>query len=93
MVVETLGTAAQRRTRVVGIPIWLARRLLHVTGAMARLADRPTLLNPDKGNEFFAAAWTCDPSAFRRDSGWHADHGLLEGAIKTFAWYRKTGWL
>jgi nucleoside-diphosphate-sugar epimerase len=93
MVVETLGTAAERRARVVGIPIGLARPLLHVTGAVARLVDRATLLNPDKGNEFFATAWTCDPSAFGRDSGWQADHGLLAGATKTFAWYRKTGWL
>ena len=67
-VVETLCTAAARRARIVGIPIGLARPLLHFTGIVARLADRPTLLNPDKGNELFAAAWTCDPSAFGRNN-------------------------
>jgi nucleoside-diphosphate-sugar epimerase len=88
-----VARAMGRRPRVVGVPEPLARGLLQVTGAVARLADRATILTPDKGNEFLAPAWTCRPDALERDTGWQAAHDLADGIRRTLAWYRAQGWL
>lgn len=91
--VRTIGAAAGREVRVLPIPPVIARGILQVTGAAARLAGQATLLNPDKGNEFLAAAWTCRADALERDTGWQARHDLATGARLTWEWYRAEGWL
>lgn len=88
-----IGAAGGHRVRTVGIPVGLARAALQVTGAVARLADRATLLTPDKGNELFQPAWTCDPARLVQATGWQARHDLASGAARTFEWYRREGWL
>jgi nucleoside-diphosphate-sugar epimerase len=64
-----------------------------MTGAVARLAGRATLLNPDKANEFFQPAWTCDPGPLEAATGWRAVHAMEDGLARTLAWYRGQGWL
>ena len=91
--VRTIGNAVGRRVRILRIPHGVGRGLLHLTGAAARLVNRATVLNPDKAEEFFQAAWTCDPSSLTRDTGWHASSDLATGAAHTLAWYRDAGWL
>lgn len=92
-VVRTIGEAMGREVRVLPIPALLARGILQVTGLVAGLAGQVTLLNPDKGNEFLAPAWTCRPDALERDTGWRARHDLAAGASLTRDWYRTKGWL
>lgn len=60
---------------------------------MARAVGRPTLLDSAKADELLAPAWTGDPTAFTRDSGWQATHDLETGLRATVAWYREQGWL
>lgn len=91
--VRGIAAAGGRRASVVGIPRALARSLLAFTGAAARLSGRATILTPDKGNEFFQPAWTCDPAPLTTATGWEARHDLAAGAAITFAWYRAEGWL
>jgi 2-alkyl-3-oxoalkanoate reductase len=91
--VRTIAAADGRTVRVVRIPVPLGRILLRATGTLAGLTGRATVLNPDKGNEFFAPAWTCDPGPLEAASGWRASHDLRSGAQTTFAWYRSAGWL
>jgi nucleoside-diphosphate-sugar epimerase len=93
MVVQQIAAAVGRRARVVRIPVGISKLVLHATGAVAALSGRTTLLNPDKGNEFFAPAWTCDPAPLTRTTGWHAVHNLLTGTQATAEWYRRAGWL
>jgi dihydroflavonol-4-reductase len=81
------------RTRLVPLPAWLARGVLGVTGTVARLAGQPTILTPDKANEFFQPEWTGDPSALTRDTGWSPRHGIESGLGATAEWYREQGWL
>jgi len=92
-VVRSIGQALGRTVRVIPIPALAGRAILRVTGAAAKLAGRSTLLTPDKGEEFFQAAWTCSPAALERATGWQARHGLEEGMAATAAWYRESGWL
>lgn len=88
-----IGQASGRRVRSIGIPKAVAQAGLQITGAIARLTNRATLLTPDKGHELFQAAWTCDPSSFSQRTGWQAGHDLAAGATLTWEWYRNADWL
>ena len=67
--VRAVGRAAGRRVRVVRIPLPLGQLALAATGAAARAAGQATILNSDKANEFFQAAWTGDPARLARRHG------------------------
>ncbi|MEK6688787.1 MAG: NAD(P)-dependent oxidoreductase [Gemmatimonadota bacterium] len=92
-VAMTIGEASGRQVRILGIPQPLARGALQLTGAFARLTNRATLLTPDKGNELFQRAWTCDPAGLNQATGWQARHDLAQGALETYHWYLGAGWL
>jgi nucleoside-diphosphate-sugar epimerase len=79
--------------RIVTVPEPVGRALLTVTGALAGLVGKSTILTADKANEFFAPAWTGDPSPLTRDTGWQAQHDLPSGLAITATWYRSAGWL
>lgn len=91
--VRTIGRAMGRRTRLLPLPRPVAGGILHLTGLVAGLAGKATLLHPDKANEFFQPAWTCDPAPLERDTGWRAAHDMVSGVAATAAWYRAQGWL
>jgi hypothetical protein len=78
---------------VVPLPAWAARGALSITGGVARLTGRATILTPDKAHEFFQPAWTGDPAPLTRDTGWLAEHDLTHGLAETARWYRAQGWL
>lgn len=82
-----------RGVRVLRIPEVVGRSALQVTGALARLADKATILNADKANELFQAAWTVDPTPLTEATGWRAAHDLDAGIARSIAWYRGAGWL
>ena len=90
---QAIGQALGRNVATPGVPEWLGRGLLTLTGAAARVANQATLLNADKANEFFQPAWTGDPAALTKDTGWQARHDLTSGVALTAAWYRDAGWL
>ena len=90
-VVRTIGAAMGKAVRVLPLPRWTAQGALAVTAAFARVSRRPTLLTPDKANEFFAPAWTCDPTPLMTATGWRAEFDLAAGARATVAWYRASG--
>ncbi|MGE3526688.1 MAG: NAD-dependent epimerase/dehydratase family protein [Gemmatimonadales bacterium] len=91
--VRAIARAMDTPVRLVPLPGGLARGLLALTGGYARLRNRATILNPDKANEFLAAAWTCDPTPLIRDTGWQPAHDLERGVAATLAWYRENKWL
>ncbi len=88
-----VGTALDKRVRLVRLPEVVARGLLWTIGGVATLAGRATVLSPDKAGEFFASAWTCRPDALMRDADWRARTPLEVGLQRTAAWYRAQGWL
>ena len=91
--VRAIGRALGREARVVRLPAPVARGVLALTGAAARIAGRATLLDRDKANEFLAPAWTGDPAQLERDTGWSADSDLESGLATTAIWYRQKGWI
>jgi nucleoside-diphosphate-sugar epimerase len=90
-----IGRAVGRTVRVVPLPRWMAKSALVASALAARLTGGTTLLTPDKGNELFAPAWTCDPGPLERATAgrWQAEYDLEQGARETAAWYRQAGWL
>jgi dihydroflavonol-4-reductase len=91
--VRGIGKAMGRTVRIITLPRWIAAGALALTSGAARLTGRATILTPDKANEFFAPAWTCDPEPLEATTGWRATHDLATGASQTAAWYRAAGWL
>jgi dihydroflavonol-4-reductase len=91
---RAVGRAVRRpKLRVVRLPDGLTRGLLGLTGSIARLGGRATILNRDKSRELLQAAWTCDPSLLKRDTGWEAVFDIGAGTEATAAWCRENGWL
>ena len=78
---------------VIGIPAPLARTILWITGGMATIARRATILNSNKANEFLAEAWTCSAEAMVEATGWQPPTDLTVGLRKTCDWYAKAKWL
>lgn len=91
--IHAIARAMGRSVRLVPLGRPVATGILTVTSAVARLAGRATLLNPDKANEFFQPAWTCDPGPLEAATGWRAVHAMEDGIARTLAWYRGQGWL
>jgi nucleoside-diphosphate-sugar epimerase len=90
---RAVGRAMGRSVTTIRIPPPVARAVLALTGAGARLAGQVTILTADKANEFFQPAWTGDPEALTRDTGWQASYDLRRGLANTYEWYRQAGWL
>ncbi len=91
--VAGIAAALDVRVRVVRIPHALVRPMLWITGGVARVAGRTTLLSPDKAGEILAAAWTCSPARLEACTGWRASIPLADGLRRTADWYRAAGWL
>ena len=91
---RAVGRAVRRpKLRVVRLPPAMTRGLLGLTGSIARLSGRATILNRDKSRELLQAAWTCDPSLLKRDTGWEAVFDIGAGTEATAAWCRENGWI
>ena len=88
-VAATMGHSAV----TLRVPHAAGRALLAITETTARLTGMVTILTTDKANEFFQPAWTADPSAIMRDTGWDPEYDLSSGLKDTYLWYRKAGWL
>lgn len=90
---RAVGSAMQRQVTTIRIPRGLGRAILSLTGKAAQLARQTTILTADKANEFFQPAWTGDPGALARDTGWQAAYDLARGLADTYRWYQHAGWL
>ena len=91
--VRGIARAMGREVRLVGIPEPVARGILTLTGGVAALFRRKTILRADKANEFYQEAWTGDPGPFTALSGWSASTDLRTGLERTWAFYQSAGWI
>jgi nucleoside-diphosphate-sugar epimerase len=91
--IEGIAMALGTRVRVVPVPRAVVRPLFWVTGNVARLTGRATLLSADKANELLADAWICSPAPLATETGWQARTALATGLRATAEWYRAAAWL
>jgi nucleoside-diphosphate-sugar epimerase len=90
---ESLARAMGSRPRLVPLPPAAVRAGLRLSGTVARLTGRRTLLDPAKAPELLAPAWTCATDALARDAGWRARIALEQGGREAAEWYTRAGWL
>lgn len=90
---RTIARQMKRAVIPLAIPRWGARIALTLVGAWADLVRQPTILHVDKLHEFFQEAWTADPSAFMRATGWQPAWDVEHGIADTVAWYRAEKWI
>jgi len=91
--VQAVGVALGKRIRLIHVPERAGRGALRLAGALARFMGRSMLLDGDKANELYQAAWTADPRALTRDTGWSAAHPHGAALARTVGWYREEGWM
>jgi dihydroflavonol-4-reductase len=91
--VRAVAATIGRSVRLIRIPPGVGKLALRITELSAQLSRQATILTTDKANEFFQAAWTADPTALTRDTGWTPVFDLPRGLAETYAWYRSAGWL
>lgn len=91
--VDRIAAAVDRKVRHIRLSAGTTRRMLSISGALAKLLRMPTLLTPDKADEFLAAAWTCASTGLAQELGWTAQTDLVTGLSDTAAWYREHRWL
>lgn len=92
-VVRGIARELGRGVTVLPLPRVVAAAALGVTGRLATLLKRKTILRADKVHEFFAPAWTGDVAPFLAATGWQPRFDLAAGLAHTHAWYREAGWL
>ncbi len=79
--------------RVLRLPRGLTFLAAFFSHWVARVLDRPAILNLDKYREAVAGDWTCDPGKLTRDLGWRPAHSLDERLLETVRGYRENGLL
>jgi len=90
---RAVGTAVGREALILSVPEPIGRGLLAAIGGAAKLTGTASILSSEKADEFFETAWTGDPAALMRDTGWVPGTDLPTGLAETMAWYRAEGWL
>jgi nucleoside-diphosphate-sugar epimerase len=92
-VIATLCDAGDVRARVVSIPPLLVSVAGMIGSAFQKLGLRRIALTSDKSRELLACHWTSRTRESLRSLGIDEQKPFLEGAVKTWNWYREQGWL
>jgi nucleoside-diphosphate-sugar epimerase len=89
LIAEAMGRPRPRVLRMPGAVTGIFAAASHL---LARLRDRPTILNLDKWREATAGSWICDPAKAKRDLGL-ACAPTRQRLAETADAYRMAGWL
>ena len=86
---RVLGKKAMR----MSVPLGLLKVAAHASALYGRVRDRAMMFTPDKVNELGAPHWVCSAASIRKELGWAPSVQWEEGARRTAAWYRESGWM
>lgn len=92
-ILREIGRLHGTRVRLLPLPRPVATVALGISGGLASLLNRKTILHRDKAHEFYQPAWTGDPGPLIRMTGWTPEFDLAKGLRATHDWYREQGWL
>lgn len=87
------AAVGRERVRVLPTPAPLSKLVGGIAEGLARLRDKPSIVNYDKMIEANAGSWICSTDKARTQLGWEPQATLGERLEQTGAWYRKEGWL
>jgi hypothetical protein len=64
-----------------------------LSGMIAWLRSRPSIINTDKAREILAGSWACSSEKANQELGFSPARPLDTRLAQTVAWYRSQGWL
>jgi nucleoside-diphosphate-sugar epimerase len=89
LMAESLG----RKARVLPVPGVVGWTVAIVNEIMARLRNRPSILNVDKAKEGLYGSWVYSPEKAHQHLGFKPDVTVFERICQTGKWYKEHGWL
>jgi nucleoside-diphosphate-sugar epimerase len=89
IIADSLGCHA-RTLPIPGLGVWGVALLSEV---MARIRNRPSILNLDKAKEGLSGSWVYSPQKAERQLGFRPDATIFERMRQTGKWYQEQGWL
>jgi nucleoside-diphosphate-sugar epimerase len=90
---DLIARIMQKRIHRIYIPIAVAKIIAGISGSMARITGKATVINTEKIKEFSAANWACTISPLTDDINFKANYTLEQGLTETIAWYKQKGWI
>jgi nucleoside-diphosphate-sugar epimerase len=86
----------QQACRKKGFPLWIPGPLFVAIGAVSgflfKLVGATPMLTVEKANELLGS-WEVSTDKARDELGFESQIGFAEGALQTYQWYLKQGWL
>lgn len=97
LILDEMSAASSSKKRkavmVLRLPAWFVRLVCSISGFMARVCGRPSLLNSDKALILTQIDWTADTSGMQELLGYLPPTSLRDGIRLTYEWYKKNGCL
>ncbi len=88
-----IGTAVDRRPRIIRVPLMVARTAALGAEGVARLRRTPMVFCLDKIREAAAGSWCCSPEKAQKELSWQPAADLQTRLNETAGWYRQEKWL
>jgi nucleoside-diphosphate-sugar epimerase len=88
---EVLGQTADRRVRLVPVPLGLLKFVSWLVGSGR--AARSVILNRDRIRDLESCGWVCRGDRLTATTGFRARYDAPAGFADTLDFYRKEGWL
>lgn len=82
-----------RKAFTLNLPAFVVDIAAFFGELLSKIDGKPRLLNRQKAIMGAQVAWLCTSAAAQRDLGFSAKVNVRDGIERTFAWYRKNGWL
>lgn len=74
-------------------PLFLLKAICKVSGYIAKVTGKMSVLNNDKYNILSQRNWQCDISPLKEDLGFTPEWQLERGVKETITWYKENKWL
>lgn len=87
------GEFLKKRPITLKIPHPLVRAIAGVSGLFGRFADKPPVLNYEKGLDMIQKYWICSTDKAQQHFRYRQQVSLEDGIADTVGWYIKQGWL
>jgi nucleoside-diphosphate-sugar epimerase len=90
---KAIATVMRKKTISIIIPEWIVPIVAAMSELVAKLNNKPALLNFDKVREMRQYYWVCSGEKARQQLGFMPKLSVEEGLRDTWRWYRENGWL
>ncbi len=90
--VEILKGASGRWALPLRLPGPIFRLIAMVSEVLFKIVGATPMLTREKANELLAS-WEVSTEKAKKELGYESAISFAEGAVSTFEWYRKEGWL